>query len=781
MPVRSLLVSLTILLLAISAENAAAQGSLRRQNPETATTDSSGNLKAEADSASKGNLRIRGVVVTADGAAPEELVEIDATCPGFERLMAIADSKGKFTFSFDAGRLTDGSLLKDCRLYASLEGYRSAAASFADVKSSEKLLRFVLQPIASDSTGLVSAADERASGAQKKAYGKALDKAAKQDWNGAIATLQELVSAYPGYSSAWLRLGILQQMQNDRAGAEKSYLESARADSKFALPLVRAAAIEALKGNMPAALTHSQGAIDLNPQAFPDAYALNAIANIMLQNTSAAEKSAREGLRLDTTHQYPESEYALGLVLYSQDDRKGAEEHLQKYLDLSPGGPNAAGAKNQLAQMRGSDGAVKRQRSTEARSNEPTAMVLTAEPSPSIGALRDRNAPLLAKMSAYTCLESISATKIDVQGRPLKSDMIRVDVGISDGKEIYGQADGKRLAEATDLLGYSFSTTGLFKSIAPALLAGNQVAIEAAGTFIFAGEPVLRYNFHSMLGAAPWTVAHGKESGTAAEEGWFLVNSKTLELRRVFVRAASLSGNLKLTNLSALIDYESETLAGRRALLPSAAKVEAGERSGIKRVSVMSFDHCRAFTSGSTVLFTEASLETESSQKTSSPRLPDGIDVAVSFNSPVSPATADENDALTATAARAVVWKGHELIAKGAAVEGHIRVKRGENSVVIELDRINTQRGWAPFYAQLISLDAAGQTHIQNAGAKAQAHHDDDPDLTDFEIPGVATIRFNTRAEELPAGTQMVWRTEPLFVAPKEAPIPQMNTSMGLR
>ena len=228
------------------------------------------------------------------------------------------------------------------RLVCFAEGYRSETVHLAEIsgKSDENLRKIGLQPIAGNLTGLVSAGDERASGGQRKLYEKALDKAAKQDWRSAIASLEEVVAAYPEYSSAWLTLGILQQIQGDRTGAEKSYLASAHADAKFALPLIRAAAAEAMQGNMAAALAHSQAVnIDPNPAAFPDAYVLNAIANIAGQNLDVAEKSAREGLRLEANHQYPELEYALGVVLYSKDDHKGATEHLQKYVEAPQADP----------------------------------------------------------------------------------------------------------------------------------------------------------------------------------------------------------------------------------------------------------------------------------------------------------------------------------------------------------------------------------------------------------------------------------------------------------
>jgi hypothetical protein len=398
-------------------------------------------------------------------------------------------------------------------------------------------------------------------------------------------------------------------------------------------------------------------------------------------------------------------------------------------------------------------------------------LILTAKPSPSAGLLQDRNAPLLAKTSAYTCLESMSPAKIDSRGRSVAAETIRVDIAVSDGKEIYGPAGGKRFLEGTqrDLLGYSFSTTGLFSSIARALITGNKLAVEPAGEFVSNGEPVLRYNFHALPDTAPWTIGYGKESGSAAEEGWFLVDSKTLLLRRVFVNAANIPSNLKLVNLSALIDYESETIAGRRVLLPSLAKVEVGERSGTRRVSLMSFDHCRAFTVDSTLSFTETSADTQSNQANNPTRLPIGVEVMVSPNAPVSLAAASGNDVITATVAQPVILKGRELIARGAIVEGHVRLKRGETSVVIQLDRVQTTLGWAPFYAQLISLGPTIQAHIPRRAEPSS-----------LEVPGVATISFASETAELPAETQLVWKTEPLVATPKETPVPQLNTSMGL-
>ncbi len=729
------------------------------------------------------------MVVLADGSAPDELVEIYGGCQGVQNFIAVADSKGRVSFNLNV--LGDTSKTQGCSWHASLDGYRSATKTLTDIKpkSEAKLGTIVLQPLSSDTASLTSSADRQVSKAQRKMCEKALDEAAEQHWSTAIALLKKVTSAYPEYSSAWLTLGILQQSRGYLADAEKSFLESARADPKFALPLIRAAALEATQGDWRATLDHSQKAIDLNPAAFPNAYALNAMANVSLQNAAAAERSAREGLKLDTDHQYPELEYALGVVLYSKNDFEGATKHLKAYVEQSPDGANAVVARKQLAQMPAEPAAAPALiTSSEGESAQPNRSGLPSQPGAVSRLLQDRNAALLVKTPDHTCLESISRARLDTRGQLHGAETVRVEIAIAGGKEIYTQAGGKRFTNEglADMLGYTFSTTGLFSSIARALIAGNDIAIEPAGKEVLNGESVFRYNFHILPGAKGWSIQYGKESGEAGEEGWFLVASESLILRRVVVQAIDIPRELKLKNLRTVIDYEPVTIAGRRVLLPDVAQVSVEEKSGIHRVSRIFFDHCRVFGSESALSFDADAGHAQNNRQSQRPGIPPDLNVAVLLGSPLSLAVAAANDVVRATVAQPVLSNGHEIIARGAMVEGHVRLRRGENAVVIELDRVQTLSGWAPFYAHLVSLasnipQARTDREDTRRGANPPARKSaDSAMLADPEIPGVAKISFLSRSAELPAGTQMIWKTEPLL-APTDARAPQLNTSVEMQ
>ena len=89
--------------------------------------------------------------------------------------------------------------------------------------------------------------------------------------------------------------------------------------------------------------------IKLDPSGYPAAYVFNAMSQFRLGNLAVAEASAREAIRLDRGHVYPEAEYTLGVTLAKRGDYKGAAEHLRKYLQMAPNSPNAETVRKQLA------------------------------------------------------------------------------------------------------------------------------------------------------------------------------------------------------------------------------------------------------------------------------------------------------------------------------------------------------------------------------------------------------------------------------------------------
>jgi len=775
-----MVLSLVALLLALTGWGLA-QGTMRRQTPESETTDSSGHVRTD-NGEQQSDSSLHGLVVLANGPALDSLAEIYSDCDGLRSIIALTDPKARF--------LIDGHLAsalaqnQACFLWASVDGYRSSTKPLAEWfnSSGKNKGEIRLEPFSSSSAGLASANGQPTEKGQVKMYKRAREDAAKQDWPKAIASLRSVVSGCSNCAAAWFALGIVQQIAGGRKDAEESFLAAARADAAFAPPLIHAAALAAVRGDWQATSRLAQQAIELNTTAFPNAYALAAIANINLQKIDAAQKSATEGLKLDTGQQFPELEYALGMALYSNNQLEDARKHLEAYLARSKKGPDASAAQATLAEIKGKSAGK------GSASAAPAQQASRRDSPVSLDLVLAHNAPLLEKTPDHTCLESIAQLDFDDRGKAHGSGLTRGEVAISNGDEIYLRAGDKRFANErlAEVGENTFSTTGLFSSIARAVVAGNDMQIEPAGLELLNGEPVARYDFHLLPGVSGWSIRYGKETGRAAEEGSFFVAVSNAVLRRVSVRAVNLPRNLGLKSLEAVIDYEPETIGGRLALLPAAADVRVEERGGERRMSHLLFDHCREFGAESTLMAAPEEAGSSRDHSMAAPELPPGVDVAVSILSPLSPATAGAGDLLRATVAEPVTVGGHEILERGAVIEGHVRPRRGANAVVIELDRVETRKGWAPFYAHLVSLAENVQARITGTQASANAvsagrkFYADNLAMPDPEVPGVAVLEFTSGSSELPAGTRMIWKTERLATA-TESRAPQLETAVVTR
>jgi tetratricopeptide (TPR) repeat protein len=89
--------------------------------------------------------------------------------------------------------------------------------------------------------------------------------------------------------------------------------------------------------------------LKLNARDFPAAYAYDAMAHLKLDEFEMAEKSAREGLRIDTALTMPKLDHLLGVVLMRKRDFPAAIDHLKRYLQAAPNAPEADFVRDQIS------------------------------------------------------------------------------------------------------------------------------------------------------------------------------------------------------------------------------------------------------------------------------------------------------------------------------------------------------------------------------------------------------------------------------------------------
>jgi tetratricopeptide (TPR) repeat protein len=323
---------------------------------------------------SRGTIFLSGKVVLSDGTPPSEPAAIQTVCNGRKRTETYTDSRGYFSFQFGtqnpnttAAGIDDvdssfGDNMsranqrdwRNCELQASLAGYSSDAIQLSTKISAlenSDVGRITLRRMGQVEGLAISATSAMAPGNAKKAFEKGRDQAQKEKLDDAEKSLTKAVQIYPNFAAAWYELGQVQYRKKDPAAARHSWEQSLAADAKYVRPYVGLCELDMQDKRWQELGDNSDKLLALDPISFPEGWFWNAAANYMLHKYSAAEKSARQGLKIDEHHQLPKLEYLLGMVLIREHAYQDASGHMQQFLQLTKEPSEVQEAQKQLAEI----------------------------------------------------------------------------------------------------------------------------------------------------------------------------------------------------------------------------------------------------------------------------------------------------------------------------------------------------------------------------------------------------------------------------------------------
>jgi tetratricopeptide (TPR) repeat protein len=334
-------------------------------------------------------LFFSGKVLLADGSVPPTRVLIESVCGGHERPEAYTDSKGRFMFQFGENRsiLADASTstadattypadpsmsgmpansiatanqdvslqrnIDDCDLQAVLAGYRSEMVPLVGHRSMDNpdIGAIVLRRLGNVQGLTISATSFDAPKNARKAYEKGLREEKDRHLKDAEKNFEKATAIYPRYATAWYELGKLLRESGDNAGARQALQQSLKADSKYVPPYDDLTKLAAVEKNWKEAAALSDRWIQLNPVDFPQAYLMNAISDLNINNLDGAAKSAAQLIKMDPEHHYPVGEHILGVICAQRHQWADAATHLRSYLAHAPAGAEYDQARKQLIEV----------------------------------------------------------------------------------------------------------------------------------------------------------------------------------------------------------------------------------------------------------------------------------------------------------------------------------------------------------------------------------------------------------------------------------------------
>ena len=153
------------------------------------------------------------------------------------------------------------------------------------------------------------------------------------------------------YAQAWSCLGEVWDQKAVSEKARPAWEKAVAADPGYAPAAAHLAYALLTQHQDQEALRITGAAIAAGATQNPLIFFYDAVANAHVGNRDAAEKSARNALRLDSANEAPRAEYLLGMLLADRHETAEALEHLRRYLALAPAAPEAADVRKQMAEL----------------------------------------------------------------------------------------------------------------------------------------------------------------------------------------------------------------------------------------------------------------------------------------------------------------------------------------------------------------------------------------------------------------------------------------------
>lgn len=394
-----------------------------------------------------------------------------------------------------------------------------------------------------------------------------------------------------------------------------------------------------------------------------------------------------------------------------------------------------------------------------------------------IARTRQQNRDLLRQVPAYTCLETISRkVQQPKQRRPVKQDVVQVDVGVGSHEEIYSWPGAESFSPngLVGLVGQGFLGTGAFDTFARNIFVYDAASIKLSGVEFLEGTNAWRFSYTIPSLSSNWQVNWHGARGVVGESGWFWVDRETLTLLRLDAKANDFPPNLPLNAITSTIRYQTISIGGSRALIPSDAQLTAIEWNGTMRRDELAFSQCRLFQADSKVIDSAASL-TETIKKYEADRvaLPPGLNLRFTLETNIRMDTAKLGDPIVARLEKPVKISDQLAAPRGALVKGRIRelvlLQDPPNTyqVGLEFNELDWPGHSGIFFAEPANIQPlAGIKTSLVQGATRYSHlgigevtSSSTEEIRPMEIPGVATF-FVSNSPVIPNGLQMIWRTQ---------------------
>jgi hypothetical protein len=228
------------------------------------------------------------------------------------------------------------------------------------------------------------------------------------------------------------------------------------------------------------------------------------------------------------------------------------------------------------------------------------------EPDALLERIRDKVKEYVSKLPNYTCHEVIERFGRSTASATLNHlDTVELEVAFVGNRELFARTPDDRFEEQSITRVISSGTigNGSFGAHAAAVFTGSAATFQYVGPSKKEGHKTFRFDFVVPQEKSQFLVRHQPSEGIVGYKGSFWVDSETLDLVRLELKADHIPSYIGVSLIEEIMQYKPVRIRDADFLLPYKSELAAAERSGYYYVNTIKLERCKEFTGESVVTF----------------------------------------------------------------------------------------------------------------------------------------------------------------------------------
>ncbi len=314
------------------------------------------------------------------------------------------------------------------------------------------------------------------------------------------------------------------------------------------------------------------------------------------------------------------------------------------------------------------------------------------DPTEILNRIRRNVAAQIEKSANYTCVQTIDRTYFVStraasnycaepparQRKEVIQDRLRLDIAVSEGREIYSWHGENRFSSSTiaSVVGNGPISSGNFVGFLHNifLLAGIQFTY--SGTSDVKGVKTVRFQYVVPLARSGYHVKGPRALILVPFHGSFTANAADYQLTSLQAIADSLPGGSNVCSAETDVKYQIINISGMPSLIPVMFRLQVDDDTRVYTTSRSEYSECREFRGESTLRFDLSDTPVQSTAADPpavDEWLPPGLTLHVRLRTPIDSQTAYTGDAVEGILLEPVTVPGTKrVIPEGALLHGVI-------------------------------------------------------------------------------------------------------------